>query len=67
MCMCGNILAFDAAELLLLCVVAVVEEAARAEDTEFQEAAGPAVGVEETAEQTRGGSEGGQEKCSRGG
>ena len=24
MCMCGNILAFDAAELLLLCVVAVV-------------------------------------------
>ena len=24
MCMCGNFLAFDAAELLLLCVVAVV-------------------------------------------
>ena len=43
------------------------EEAARVEDTESQEAAGPAVGVEETAEQTRGGSEGGQEKCSRGG
>ena len=41
------------------------EEAARVEDSESQEAAGPAVEVEETAPSRP--EEGGQEKCSRGG